>query len=207
MTQASLKDCSATVLAARGRPALHPRWRQTCFPRPQTCSRQQYSAPHPRNAGWVYRPEPVRRYAVAGSKHLLTNRKYRASGRSCWKWRCSLTSSSTRSCPGQPMQSCRVRPRHAKTASRLPNRPARCCLRFPGRLSHSQWDKALPWSPVDDAVSPDSSKASQRTKALQLPEDFPRRKAHDAPCVHAEIQVAGRLFEVSFHLCQDVGSP
>ena len=99
---------------------------------------------------------PARMYTVAGPKHLLTNRRSRASGRSCRKWTCSLASS-TRSCPRQPMQSCRVCPRHAKTDSRPPNRPGRCCPKLPRAPASFSVDKALPSSQVDDAVSPASS--------------------------------------------------
>ena len=52
--------------------------------------------------------------------------------------------------------SCRVRLRHAKTAPRPLNRPT-SASKIPRAPVSLSVDKALPWSWVDDAVSPASS--------------------------------------------------
>ena len=57
-------------------------------------------------------------------KYLLINRRHGTSGR-----------------PRRQRPNCRVRLRHAKTALRPLNRPARCYRRFPGRLPRPPWTK------------------------------------------------------------------
>ena len=108
-------------------------------------------------------------------KYLLINRRHGTSGRPRrQKAKLSGTPSSCQNCTASLEPSCQVLSKISRA------------------LASSSVDKALPWSWVDEAVSPALSqgnhvKTTQRTETLQLLENFPHRKTHDTSCVPVDI--------------------